>query len=300
MTTDKIENHYFQQLSALVDGDLAPDQARFLLRRMEHDTELSGCLERWQLCGDVLRGQARAPAPADFAGRIAAAIAAESVQSTARAGSSRGRGNLARWGGGALAASVAAIALFMVRQQVPDETPAQVASTVASQAPASNNEAGSSEAGSNGAGSIDSGIQGEGAATVTAASVAVASLPRRQNEARRSATRNQQAARKAAIARVVPERAVASAAVPSVARVIPGPVIAAAPATGAAHDPFSNVQINPSAARPWPRAVLPQYSGSGAFNAGYSTDRAAQTFYPFEPRLPEGPPMTPPAAAPHD
>lgn len=281
MTTDKIDNHYFQQLSALVDGDLAPDQARFLLRRMQHDTELSDCLERWQLCGDVLRGLAPAPAPAGFAGRIAAAIAAEAAQPAARVTSSRGRGNLARWGGGALAASVAAIALFMVRQQVPDEVPGPVAPTVASQAPAGNK----------GPGPADPGIQGEGAATVTAASVAVASLPRRQNEVRRSATRNQQAARKAAIARaapvrIAPDRAVASAAMPSVTRVIPGPVIAAAPATGAAHDPFSNVQINTPAARPWPRAVLPQYSGSGAFNAGYSTDRAAQTFYPFEPRLP--------------
>ncbi len=276
MTTDKIDTHYFQQLSALVDGDLAPDQARFLLRRMEHDTELRGCLERWQLCGDALRGQARAPAPADFSGRVATAIAAESLHPTAKAASSRSRGNLARWGGGALAASLAAIALFVVRQQVPDETPVQAAPTMASQAPASNNEAVPT----------DPGLQG--AATVTAASVAVASLPRRQNDARRSATRNQQAARKAAIARAVPDRAVASAAaVPPVIRAISSsPVIAGMPAPGAAHDPFSNLQINAPAARPWPRAVLPQYSGSGAFNAGYSTDRAAQTFYPFEPRLP--------------
>lgn len=286
MTTDKIDNHYFQQLSALVDGDLAPDQARFLLRRMQHDTELSGCLERWQLCGDVLRGQARALAPAGFADRIAAAIAAESVQPAVKASSSRYRGNLAKWGGGALAASVAAIALFMVRQQVPDDTPAQAAPTMASQTPAGNNEAGST----------DPGIQGEGAAAVTAASVAVASIPRRQNDARRSATRNQQTARKAAIMRAVPDRAVATAATPPLAiHTIPSPIIAAAPAAGAAHDPFSNVQINTPAARPWPRAVLPQYSGSGAFNAGYSTDRAAQAFYPFEPRLPEGQPVTPPA-----
>ena len=203
MTTDKIDNHYFQQLSALVDGDLAPDQARFLLRRMEHDTELSGCLERWQLCGDALRGQARAPAPAGFAGRIATAIAAESLQPAARVSSSRGRGNLAKWGGGALAASVAAIALFVVRQQVPDETPVQAVPTMASQAPASKNETAPTHPGL------------QGAATVTAASVAVASLPRRQNDARRSATRNQQAARKAAVARAVPDRAVASARSPS-------------------------------------------------------------------------------------
>lgn len=290
MTTDKIDNHYFQQLSALVDGDLAPDQARFLLRRMEHDTELSGCLERWQLCGDVLRGQARAPAPADFAGRIAAAIATESVQPASRA-SSRNRGNLARWGGGALAASVAAIALFMVRQQVPDETPAPVAPMIASQAPASNNEAGSA----------DPGIQGEGAAAVTAASVAVASIPRRQNDARRSATRSQQAARKAAVTRAVPDRAVASVAAPPVAtRAIASPAIASASAADTAHDPFSSVHINTPVPRPWPRAVLPQYSGSGAFNAGYSTDRAAETFYPFEPRLPEEPPVAPPVTAPRD
>lgn len=290
MTTDKIDNHYFQQLSALVDGDLAPDQARFLLRRMQHDTELSGCLERWQLCGDVLRGQARAPAPAGFADRIAVAIAAESLQPAARAAPSRSRGNLAKWGGGALAASVAAIALFMVRQQVPEEIPAQAAPTVASQAPASNDEAGSA----------NPGIQGEGAAAVTAASVAVASIPRRQNEARRSATRNQQTARKAAIARTVPDRALASAAAPPAIRAIPSPVIAAAPAAGALHDPFSNVRIDTPVARPWPRAVLPQYSGSGAFNAGYSTDRAAQAFYPFEPRLPETPPVTSPAPASRD
>jgi len=292
MTTDKIDNHYFQQLSALVDGDLAPDQARFLLRRMQHDTELSGCLERWQLCGDALRGQARAPAPAGFADNIAAAIAAESLQPAARADSSRGRGNLARWGGGALAASVAAIALFMVRQQVPDETPAPVAPTIASQAPASNDEAGSA----------GPGIQGEGAADVTAASVAVASIPRRQNDARRSATRSQQAARKAAVTRAVPDRAVASVAAPPVAtRAISSPVIASAPAADTAHDPFSSVHINtPAPPRPWPRAVLPQYSGSGAFNAGYSTDRAAETFYPFEPRLPEEPPVAPPVTAPRD
>jgi negative regulator of sigma E activity len=291
MTTDKIDNHYFQQLSALVDGDLAPDQARFLLRRMEHDTELSGCLERWQLCGDVLRGQARAPAPAGFADGIAAAIAAEAARPAAGAASARNRGNLAKWGGGALAASVAAIALFVVRQQVPEEAPVQATPTMASRAPASNNEAGSNRAGS--------GIQGEGAAAVTAASVAVASIPRRQNDARRRATRNQQAARKAAVVRTVPDRAVAAAAPPAI-RAIASPAIATAPAAGAVHDPFSNVQINTPAARPWPRAVLPQYSGSGAFNAGYSTDRAAQTFYPFEPRLPEEPPVIPPSSAPRD
>ena len=288
MTTDKIDNHYFQQLSALMDGDLPPDQARFLLRRMEHDTELTGCWERWQLCGDALRGQAQAPAPAGFADRIALAIAAEPMRSAANSTSPRTRSNLARWGGGALAASVAAIALFMVRQQVPDEAPSQTAPTVANQSPT---------AAPPSAASPDPALQT--AATVTAASVAVASVPRRQNEARRSATRSQQAARNAAAVRNAPQRAVAAASVPVIN------ALAKAPAGAGVNDPrdsFSNVQINAPAARPWPRAVLPQYSsGSGAFNADYSTDRAAQTFYPFEPRLPVNPPVTAPEpTAPRD
>ena len=290
MTTDKLDNHYFQQLSALMDGDLPPDQARFLLRRLEHDADLTGCWERWQLCGDVLRGQALAPAPAGFADRIRAAVAAETLPAAANAASSRVRSNLAKWGGGALAASVAAIALFMVRQQVPDEAPSQATPAVANQSPAAPPSTGSAEP------------TLQTAATVTAASVAVASVPRRQNDARRSATRNQQAARSAAAVRnTQPERAVASATVPVIN------ALARAPAgtggnVGDPRDSFSNVQINTPAARPWPRSVLPQYSsGSGAFNADYSTDRAVQTFYPFEPRLPVEPPVAlPEDTAPRD
>lgn len=277
MTTDKFDTHYSQQLSALMDGDLPPDQARFLLRRLEHDTELTGRWERWQLCGDVLRGQAQAPAPAGFAERIATVLATESTRSAADTGTRRGRGLLVRWGGGALAASVALIALFMVRQQVPDEARAPAAPTVAGQSPDATQPVSPAMP------------VVQAAATVTAASVAVASVPRRDREtSRRSATRTQQAARSAAANRALPERQVATAGVPVVH------AIASAPASS--NDPFSNVQINPTpSARPWPRAVLPQYSGgSGAFNADYSSDRAAQAFYPFEPRMPASPPVTVP------
>lgn len=76
-TPDKIDIHNRQQLSALVDGALSPDEARFMLRRLEHDEALAGCHERWQLLGDVLRGQACAPAPVDFAARVRGAVAAE-------------------------------------------------------------------------------------------------------------------------------------------------------------------------------------------------------------------------------
>ncbi len=284
MTTDKLDTHYFQQLSALMDGDLAPEQARFLLRRLQHDTDLTACWERWQLCGDVLRGQAQAPAPAGFAERIATAIAAEPMQSAANAASGRPRGSMSKWGGGALAASVALVAFFMVRQQAPEQAPTVSAPTVASQSPANETPAASPDAAL------------QTAATATAASVAVASAPRRQNEIpRRSATRTQQTARRAAAARA-PERAVATAAAP-----VTNPV-AVAPAASSQRDPFSGVQIDAPVARPWPRAVLPQYSsGSGGLNADYTSDRAAQSFYPFEPRTPQSPPIAlPETSAPPD
>ena len=166
MSTDKIDNHYQQQLSAWMDGDLPSDEARFLLRRLQHDDELASRLGRWQLCGDVLRGQAQAPAPAGFAERVAAAVNAEPSLLAASATAPRARSNLRVWGGGALAASVAAIALFMVRQQVPEEAPVPSTSGVASQSP------------SNNAGNVASASPGASAAVLTAASVAVASALR--------------------------------------------------------------------------------------------------------------------------
>ena len=282
MSTDKIDNHYQQQLSAWMDGDLPSDEARFLLRRLQHDDELASRLGRWQLCGDVLRGQAQAPAPAGFAERVAAAVNAEPPQLAASATAPRARGNLRMWGGGALAASVAAIALFMVRQQVPEEAPVPSTSGVASQSP------------SNNAGNVASASPGASAAVLTAASVAVASAPRRQAETaqRRSATRTQQAASRSVASARLPERVVATAASAAVPVVH---AIASAPSTSTSQrDPFSNVQINSPTARPWPRAVSPQYpSSSGGFNAGFSSDRAVQTFYPFEPRMAERLPVSP-------
>ena len=54
---DRLYAHNRRQLSAMLDGELSPDQARFMLRRLQHDTALAACWERWQGCGDVLRGR---------------------------------------------------------------------------------------------------------------------------------------------------------------------------------------------------------------------------------------------------
>lgn len=112
---DKLERYHRQQLSAMLDGELSPDQARFMLRRLQHDTALAGCWERWQVCGDVLRGHHHALLPPDFAQRVSAAISQDPAPSPGR--TRRDGARLLRWGGGAaLAASVAMAALLVGRQ----------------------------------------------------------------------------------------------------------------------------------------------------------------------------------------
>lgn len=292
-TIDKLDIHHRQQLSALMDGELVADEARFLLRRLQHDQDLASCWERWQLCGDVLRGQGRAPAPTGFAERVAKAVAAESAAApvAVQAAASRSRNLLARWGGGALAASVALVALFMARQQGPQPAPAgeeaQVASAQAtpSVVPTQNPSAPAPDA----------------EAYAAAAVVAAASLPRRQDNAtRRSATRSQQAGRSA--------QRVASADAP---RRATGTLPAAGNATSAlaatpvhaSANPFSHPSQDASAvpARPWPRSALSSYpSATGALTTGYSSESAGRTFYPFEPRLQQAPPVELPADAPRE
>lgn len=313
--TDKIEHHYLQQLSALVDGDLPADEARFLLRRLQHDEELATCLERWQLCGDVLRGQASAPAPAGFAERVALAVAAEPALAAATR-YAPGRGRLVRWGGGALAASVAAIALFVARQQAPEEVASEPAPAVAAAqgsggsaaqpATTVNDATAPAVAASTAAAGVPAqpGPQPDAAsraATLAAAGVAVASVvPRQSREPRRSATRTRQAVRASTAAAVAdaPQQAVASAAAPPLPvlhRIAPEVAVSQGPAL-AQRDPFSDVQLPSASARPWPRAVLPQYPADAALSTRYPGGDAA-TFYPFDPRLPTAPPLTLPAGA---
>jgi len=99
-----------EDLSALMDGELAAEPTRFLLRRLDHDPELSATWSRWHLIRACLSADsARMAAPRtdnDFAARIAAAIHAEPVPQARR--------HWARYvGGGAIAASVAVAALML-------------------------------------------------------------------------------------------------------------------------------------------------------------------------------------------
>ncbi len=271
---DKIDEHNRQQLSALVDGELASDQARFLLRRLQHDPELQACQERWQLLGDVLRGQAVAPAPVDFTARVSAAVSAEPrpVAEPRR----DVRGGWRRWGGGAaLAASVAAVALFMGRQSLEADVAGQdgptqvIASEAVLPAPAAVNVAAAMPVDTSPAGP-DADSAAMLVASVPAAAVAAAGRRQDAGERRASATRTRQAAR--VVQRdELPQRAVASQA----------PLMPTVPAGTRRELPFGDVGA--LQARPWPRSSVGPATGS-ALNASYPAS-AAGTFYPFEPRL---------------
>ncbi|WOS39704.1 sigma-E factor negative regulatory protein [Xanthomonas rydalmerensis] len=295
---DKFELHYRQQLSALIDGELPADEARFVLRRLQHDEELSGCHERWQLCGDILRGRVSVPAPSDFSARVRQAVAAEAQHAArAEAASAAGKRRSWRWGGSAaLAASVAVLALFVTQRlpQTPEALPpAQVADATA---PAPTPAATTPQVPTPAPAPADP--QGDLAAAVAAApAMAIAANRRQDAAARREATRSEQAAR----TRSVPaERAYAAAApakphakapaqTPFVAPVAPPTMVAQH-----ASDPFGH-PATPLQARPWPRSTLPAADAGSEFTASFphsGADPAA--FYPFEPRLPADAAANPP------
>ena len=61
-----------EDLCAWIDGELPPDQARFLERRIANEPALQAQVERWQLASASLRGQPLRLMPHDLAERVAA------------------------------------------------------------------------------------------------------------------------------------------------------------------------------------------------------------------------------------
>lgn len=261
---DKLELHHRQQLSALVDGELAPDEARFLLRRLEHDGDLCGRFERWHLCGDVLRGQVRRAAAPDLGARIAAGVAAGAAVAApvsvppAQAGGRRQAWT--RWGGGAaLAASVAAVALFVGRPAAIDPASAPAPMAAVQALPATE--------------AVLAAVPGDPA--VTPAPMEALSAPAPAS-VRRDSSRALASTRSLPVPATVVAQADLADAVADAGSQLPD--IGLPPA-----DPFASPE--PLQARPWPRAVLAQPAGN-AYTAGFGAPSAPASFYPFEPRLP--------------
>jgi hypothetical protein len=104
-----------EQLSAWMDGELSPEEARFLERRLQNDPELRAKWERLQLASSCLRGH-RVLAMPGLADRVVASLDAAPPQASRRP--------LLGW---AIAASVAALAIaFVPRMVTTPEAPAIV------------------------------------------------------------------------------------------------------------------------------------------------------------------------------
>ena len=117
-----------EQLSGYIDGELPQAETSLLMKRLAQDPELRRRLARYQASGDCLRGAGARLGPG-FAMRISTAIDAE----PSHASTSRGRGRirpLRALGGLAVAASVAAAALFVIgRGTAPAPAATEIAAT---------------------------------------------------------------------------------------------------------------------------------------------------------------------------
>lgn len=258
-----------EALSALFDGELGGDAARFALKRLDHDQDWRDTCERWSLVGDLLRAQGQALLPAGFPARMRAAAVAQTPAQTASA-----TPRWARWSGAGLAALVAVAALFFARQgpQVTPPHPAQ-AGVAASSPPTVSVPP---------AQPLKSLPDGAGVAQLASAGVLISQASNGTQRGRRA----QGAARSAP----APVRALAVSAQMRVPQAIK-PQTAAASSAMAATPPLLQQPIDvppftgDAITRPWPRAVLPQVGGNSAMAAGFGT--ASPSFYPFEPRLPD-------------
>ena len=294
---DKLHDHHRQQLSAMLDGELLPDQARFMLRRLEHDSELAACWERWQVCGDILRGRHEGLLPADFSRRVADAIAGQDQAAAVATGeASVRRPRWARWGGGAaLAASVAMAALFVGRQAPELESePTQEQMQVVASATAPDPAAARVPSAPDPVPAAPP--EAPDTASTLAAAVAVAEVPRRAAERRSSNAQQQRAAARNRRTAEAPVRVAAAGHAPAgpvtlepvanasvqAAVLVAGNAAADAPAETAA-DLFTVEPVQP---RPWPRAVLPGFPAQDTFTASYGGAAPEQhPFHPFEPRV---------------
>ncbi|MGY1425296.1 sigma-E factor negative regulatory protein [Lysobacter sp. A289] len=303
-----------ETLSALFDGQLEGDTARFALKRLGHDAQWRRTCGHWQLAGDVLRGNTGDLAPPDFAARVMAAVARESREAMPAASThSVASGAVAtarrRWiGGAALAASVAMAALFVVRPLT--QTAAPMLETSAQQVTSSGAAGGSATATADGVvpaptlqaptlqvasvpqaplpqtGTLEPTTSTGGAPATAAAAtaIAVAELPRRASE-RRSRGQSQRAALRG-VKREAPMQVLAAAsATPASPPVMP--TMAVADAAGSSVHPFQ--PRGEIASRPWPRAALPDYPiAGGTLTASYDgdsvTEQPSPSFYPFEPQ----------------
>ena len=139
MTEDHREN-----LSAGMDGELSSEALRFLLRRLDHDLTLQQAWSNYHAIGDGMRHELPALASSGFAARVMLAI--EQGQGQPMADGKRR--HWLRWSaGGAIAASVAVVALMTAQPAGDHAADHAAAVALASAKPASSQPAGLTQVG---------------------------------------------------------------------------------------------------------------------------------------------------------
>ena len=265
-----------ETLSALFDGELPGDAARFALKRLDHDADWRETCGRWQMIGDALRGEATSAAPTGFASGVMRMLDAEAQAAVTSAASERVLASTAtnsrrRWiGGAALAASVAMAAVLVVRPFSETSSPdRQVAS-----APTATQEPGPSAA---------SEPPPASANKPSPTSIAASNAP--ATTANDRAARSPGATARAARRQAAPVRNEAIETTTAIASTVPAPVTTGRPF----HPPVDDIVT-----RPWPRSVLSGDS-AGALTVGFgsTSSTSPSSLYPFEPRLPESQPARP-------
>jgi negative regulator of sigma E activity len=137
------QQEHSSQLSALFDNELSPEQAELVIRRALKDPAMRTSWGRYALIGACVRGEplaGRQRPDSDVASRVRIRLAVESSRNEApatvadRPQNRTGAGLLARGAlGMAIAASVAAVSLMLIRNQAPQPgatTPMTTAQTV--------------------------------------------------------------------------------------------------------------------------------------------------------------------------
>ena len=253
-------------LSALFDGELDGDAARFALKRLGHDAQWRATCERWQRAGEALRGRGAALTAHGLADRVAAAVAAEPPPTAAVSTRSTIARNW-RLGGFAMAASIAAAALFLARPQLP-QSPAPDGAQVRVAAAASSARPEPAAAAATAAPmAADATVAGPEELAPFLAAAGSASATTRMSPRR---LRSRAAPANTPVMTDTPEAGIAAVLAP---------------------DPFTGDSGIDIPVRPWPRAVLPQ-PGS-VFQVGY--DPGGASLDPFQLRTPDQADATPDA-----
>lgn len=109
-----MSDHRLEKLSALVDGELSDHLTAGLLDQVGQDPELRSAWERYHLVGQSIRGEAFHPAARGVAGTLGETLESEPIPMRRQPRRIRAYTRLAPFGGAALAAAAAFLAVFAV------------------------------------------------------------------------------------------------------------------------------------------------------------------------------------------